>query len=193
MVEKAQEDERMTVDAFLEWDDGTDTRYELIDGRVVAMNPPLAPHARLLSQVVAALVARMPPGCGVYTGGGTVRPLDNWNYRIPDVTVSCRTSRQHWVEEPRLVCEVLSPSTARADLTSKLDFYRSLQSIELILVLYVAKRQATLWRRDGEQWVVRDFIGSAILDLPVTTRPIPLDEFYAPLSFPEDEASADPA
>jgi Uma2 family endonuclease len=193
MVEKAQEDERMTVDAFLEWDDGTDTRYELIDGRVVAMNPSLAPHARLLSQVVAALVARMPPGCGVYTGGGTVRPLDNWNYRIPDVTVSCRTSRQHWVEEPRLVCEVLSPSTARADLTSKLDFYRSLQSIELILVLYVAKRQATLWRRDGEQWVVRDFIGSALLDLPVTTWPIPLDELYAPLSFPEDEASGDPA
>ena len=29
-----------TVDEFLRWDDGTDTRYELIDGRIFAMAPP---------------------------------------------------------------------------------------------------------------------------------------------------------
>jgi hypothetical protein len=31
---------RMSLAAFLEWDDGTDTRYELVDGRIVAMAPP---------------------------------------------------------------------------------------------------------------------------------------------------------
>ncbi len=59
----------MTVDAFLAWDDGTDTRYELIDGRVVAMNPPMPPHAALLTALGAALFARVPRGCRVYTGG----------------------------------------------------------------------------------------------------------------------------
>ena len=29
----------MTVAEFLNWDDGTDTRYELINGRLVAMAP----------------------------------------------------------------------------------------------------------------------------------------------------------
>jgi len=29
----------MTVDEFLRWDDGTDTRYELVDGQIVAMAP----------------------------------------------------------------------------------------------------------------------------------------------------------
>ena len=30
----------MTADEFMAWDDGTDTRYELIDGTIVAMAPP---------------------------------------------------------------------------------------------------------------------------------------------------------
>ena len=36
---------RMTVDEFLDWEDGTDTRYELIAGVVVAMAPPAATPA----------------------------------------------------------------------------------------------------------------------------------------------------
>ena len=31
----------MTVDEFLQWEDGTDTRYELVNGFVVAMAPPM--------------------------------------------------------------------------------------------------------------------------------------------------------
>jgi hypothetical protein len=42
MVDVAQK--RMTVTEFLIWDDGTDTRYELIDGRPVAMAPVAASH-----------------------------------------------------------------------------------------------------------------------------------------------------
>ena len=38
-------EKRMTVAEFLDWDDGTDTRYELIDGRPVAM-APVAPTIR---------------------------------------------------------------------------------------------------------------------------------------------------
>lgn len=194
MAEQARQEETMTLDAFLKWDDGTDTRYELIDGRVEAMNPPLAPHARLLSRLVLALEGRMPADCGTYTVGGTIRPGDNWNYRIPDLTVSCRDSEKHWVEEPRIVCEILSPSTGRADRIFKLEFYQSLPSIEIILLIYVTKRKVTVWRRAGDEWVARDYIGSATLELPVVTSPIPLDELYAhlPMEQPPGAAGDEP-
>ena len=197
MAEEAPASERMTVEAFLEWDDGTDTRHELVDGRLVAMNPPVAQHARLLSQLVAVLVGRVPPHCGVYTGGGARQADDAWNFRIPDVSVSCTPSNQQWVEAPRLICEILSPSTASLDVTAKLDFYRGIPSVEEILILRANKRQATLWRRHGADWLVRDFIGSATIDSGVTTSPIPLDELYAPLSLeaaePEVGEPGDPA
>ena len=35
---------RMSLDEFLQCDDGTDTRYELIDGIAVAMAPPAEAH-----------------------------------------------------------------------------------------------------------------------------------------------------
>ena len=38
-------DRRMTVAEFLDWDDGTDTRYELIDGQPVAMAPVSPSHS----------------------------------------------------------------------------------------------------------------------------------------------------
>ena len=38
-------EKRMTVAEFLTWNDGTDTRYELIDGRPVAMAPVAPSHS----------------------------------------------------------------------------------------------------------------------------------------------------
>lgn len=191
MVEQASKNERMTVDAFLEWDDGTDTRYELIDGRVVAMNPPMAPHALLLTSLGAALFSRVPKTCRVYTGGGARNFQDQWNYRVPDVVVSCTRSVKNWVENPVLVGEILSPSTARADLTTKFDFYRTLPSLQEILLVRAAKRHVTLWRRADPKWIVEDFIGSALVPLAATERSIPLDELYGPLDL-DDDAEARP-
>lgn len=186
MAEQASTNERMTVDAFLQWDDGTDTRYELIDGRVVAMNPPMAPHAALVASVTASLFPRVPRGCRVYTGGGARNRADDWNFRVPDVVVSCTRSEKNWVEAPVLVCEILSPSTARLDITTKLDFYRALPSVQEILVLRTTKRHVTLWRRAEAQWIVEDFIGSALVPLAATERPMPLDELYAPLDVDDE-------
>jgi Putative restriction endonuclease len=45
----------MTVADFLTWDDGTDTRYELIDGRPVAMAPVAASHSVIVANLGTAL------------------------------------------------------------------------------------------------------------------------------------------
>src|SRR5690242_542637 len=66
----------MTVDDFLRWEDGTDTRYELVGGVVYAMAPPMPSHGRLATalagEIRTALRSRAP--CGVYGEAGIVRP-----------------------------------------------------------------------------------------------------------------------
>jgi Uma2 family endonuclease len=67
---------RMTVDEFLRWEDGTDTRYELVDGFVVAMAPPAPRHGALfvrLAGVINAALRGRPP-CAAYGEAGIVRP-----------------------------------------------------------------------------------------------------------------------
>ena len=172
---------RLTIAEFLAGDWPGECCHELVDGVVVAMNPPLAPHARLVMEAGFAIRSRLLPGCGVYAGGGTIRPGDDHNYRIPDLTVACRNSREHWVEEPRLVVEVLSPSTRKTDLTTKLAFYRSIDTIEEILFIWSDVRRCELYSREPEGWRLRDFIGTAEIPLRLTTSPVPLDELYLPL------------
>jgi Uma2 family endonuclease len=45
----------MSLTEFLEWDDGTDTRYELVRGKVVAMALPSASHSVIVANVGATL------------------------------------------------------------------------------------------------------------------------------------------
>ena len=49
MAEPAEK--RMSLAAFLEWDDGTDARYELLDGRIVAMAPPIEAHGTIVANL----------------------------------------------------------------------------------------------------------------------------------------------
>lgn len=170
-----------TLGEFLRWNDGTDTRHELVNGEIVAMNPPSAPHGRMLIELGAALRSGLPRGCAVYGGAGAVLPGDDHNYRIPDLAISRTASGEQWVEQPRLVVEILSRSTYKYDMTGKLAFYRSIPSIDEILLVRVDQRRCELWQRVGGNWSIEDHIGSAVLPLRITTEPLSLDEIYVPL------------
>ena len=68
MVEAAEK--LMTVAEFLECDHGTDTRYELVRGRVVAMAPPSARHSVIAAKIGGALEARLKRTCYVGMNAG---------------------------------------------------------------------------------------------------------------------------
>src|SRR5439155_7269789 len=67
---------RMTLAEFLRWEDGTDTRYELLAGSPVAMAPPAVAHGilalRLGARIYAALRSR-PPCFGQSEAGSSGR------------------------------------------------------------------------------------------------------------------------
>ena len=58
-----------TVEEFLAWDDGTDTRYELVGGRIVAMAPPSPAHSLIAGNLAGEIRSRLrPPWPGVRGG-----------------------------------------------------------------------------------------------------------------------------
>ena len=66
---------RMTVSEFLRWEDGTDTRYELLEGFPMAIAPPAPAHGLLAAQLCirigVALQSRRP--CMVQVEAGIAR------------------------------------------------------------------------------------------------------------------------
>jgi Uma2 family endonuclease len=176
-------DLRMSLNEFLDWDDGTDTRYELIDGRVVAMAPPNPRHSATTGQLARLIGNALTPPCQVYVEAGIVTPDRADTYLQADLAVSCRPldQQERDVAEPILVVEVESPGTVRHDRGVKVDRYRELPSVQEILLVASTERRVQLWRRQGERWSVEDVIGDAMLRLESCALEIPLADLYAGL------------
>jgi Uma2 family endonuclease len=180
---------RMTLEEFLRWDDGTDTRYELIDGFPVAMAPPAEAHRilalRLGSRIDAALASRRP--CNAQIEPGVVRPDRADSYYVPDIAVTCEPNvpgRQVMVD-PILIIEILSPSTERSDRRVKLPVYQAIESVREILLIDADSHHAELYRRGNSHWGIELVRGAqATLHLMSVELRISMSELYEGIAIP---------
>ena len=61
---------RMTIAEFFDWDDGTDTRYELVEGEVIAMAPAMPGHAAIVSNLDRSIGQQLQKPCFALAGAG---------------------------------------------------------------------------------------------------------------------------
>jgi Uma2 family endonuclease len=170
----------MTVEEFLEWDDGTDTRYELVDGVPVAMAPPLARHRTIVVNAAVEISARLEgrePCRAEAEAGVKITRHRRWQ---ADLAVTCSPQGdQRNVEDPVLIVEVLSRSTRGTDLKRKLPDYKALPTVQEIWLIDSERRWVQVWRRQGEAWAEpQDLVGPAAFDSPVLRDRIALDRLY---------------
>lgn len=178
----------MAVAEFIQCDDGTDTRYDLAHGAPVAMAPPSGRQVVITRNLGRALDRELKAPCGAFTGGGVARSKSDDEFRLPDVFVSCEPTPDYYFRSPRLVVEILSPSTEKEDRTEKLDFYQALPSVESILYVWQDRRRAQLVVREDAGWLMRDLIGGGSLAVEGLGVQLTLDEIYAGIAFPVEES-----
>jgi Uma2 family endonuclease len=166
-----------TVDEFLRWDDGTDTRYELIDGRIVAMAPPGGRHGTIVVNTGTIVNTRLRsrPPCRAQAEAG-VRVSENRWWQA-DLAVTCGPPESE-VVDPRLIIEVLSLSTRSRDLADKLPDYKDLPSVTEIWLIDSERRWAQIWWREPDGWHGRDHVGGGTFRSLVLEGDVALDEIY---------------
>jgi Uma2 family endonuclease len=163
----------MTSDEFLLWAEGREGRWELHDGVPVMMSPEQAAHIRAKFSAAKALdgaLATSSLSCEVFTDGLTIR-IDARTAFEPDASVVCGPHRSDdtvAVDDPIIVVEVLSPTTAAVDHGRKLSGYFSLPSVHHYLILDPERRVVIHHKRgDGEAIETRVLMnGVARLDPP---------------------------
>ena len=152
-------------------------------------------HGRIAANVGGEVGNRLKGRpCGVLDSSVQIRLGSSGRHAHPDVTV-VRDPVQMDVDtpigpvlvNPRLVFEVLSPTTENYDRTRKADRYREIESLqEYVFVWQDQPRVETYYRNVDGVWS----IGGAATDLagPVRLRSIdvdlPLGEVYARMAFP---------
>ncbi|MDZ4840531.1 MAG: Uma2 family endonuclease [Hyphomicrobium aestuarii] len=125
---------------------GDDSRlYELIAGVVTMMTNPTRRHETIVTNIVTSLAAPVRKrGYSMDIGGMRVQReaagtgLDKVK---PDIAVRCAPGTPednllNFITDPIVIVEVLSPSTIDYDRGQKLEFYKSLPSVQHVVLVY---------------------------------------------------------
>lgn len=174
----------MTLEEYLELEANSRIRHEYLAGEVIAMSGATPRHNRLAGQLYAAFRAHLQGGaCRPYMGEVQVKlriSRDDYVY-YPDVMVVCRREAEgeRFFTDPKLIVEVLSPSTASIDRHEKRIAYRRIPALEEYVIVAQDAIEVTVFRRE-ESWTPA-VLGAmdSILELRSISLTLPLAQVYA--------------
>jgi Uma2 family endonuclease len=181
---------RMTPDEFFEWQKRQDRNYELVDGIPVLPLKPMTGathrHDRVVTNALISLGQQLRGGpCWSKTADIAVR-IPRGNVRRPDLTVECGNPADTAMDaaEPRVVIEVLSPSTMNYDRVRNLEEYKTVESLSAILLADTESSRVTAYARDGGGWTQAEHAGlEAVISLPAIRAALPLAALYDRIAF----------
>ncbi len=173
--------QKLTFEEYLTYEDGTDTRYELVDGELIPMSLGTGKHGAIIRFIVNqfenSLAQSQKPWVPLPALVGVRSPRGrSWDTsRIPDVTVlplaqwEAMADREAIINfnepPPLLVVEVVSPSTQTDDYRSKRSEYGLLGISEYWIVDPIAQK-VTVCMLDHEFYDVIEFQGEDRIQSP---------------------------
>jgi Uma2 family endonuclease len=157
-----QRERWISSEEYLELDRASlDVKYEYDDGHMYAMSGGTVEHGQIAINMIRALANHFGQGpCRAFSSDTKTQVAES-KYYYPDVTVSCNPEdRQRGVtiiRSPRLVMEVLSPSTETNDRGRKFRAYRACPSIQEYILVSSQHQEVEIYQRQGDVWVYRQF------------------------------------
>lgn len=187
----------LDIDSFLAFEVDSPDKHEYVRGEVFAMVGVSLRHGRIAANLVESMNAATRGGpCRVYPSDVKVRIDAADAVFYPDVVVSCdpRDKGPHALIHPRLVVEILSPSTAAYDRGQKFAAYRQLASLEEVALVESAHMAVDVFRRaEGGKWVLTAFQAGDTVVFESIDAHVPMAAIYDRLPPEEPDAPPDGA
>ena len=173
---------KMSLEAFLAWENAQPERHEFHRGEVFAMVGARRAHGRVVSNLNRRLNERL-EGSPCQAFAETMKlQIGADTILYPDIFVTCdKTDLATEVifRAPTVVVEVLSPNTQGYDRSQKFALYRRVPSMrEYVLVDPETRRVEAFRRGSDDLWVLHDMSETAVLQLPALGVEIALAEVF---------------
>jgi len=190
-MSRPEESFRISSDDYLQGELSSDVRHEYINGHVYAMVGASDVHNLIAQNITFALRQHLHGGtCQVFISDmkARIRTQQDEVFYYPDVLVSCaRDDRERYFRaKAKLVVEVLSETTERADREGKFAFYRQLDTLDEYVLVAQDSRRVEIYRRSQksapEFHTVDTNLQLESVDLPLT-----LDQVYEGVPLERDE------
>ena len=178
----------ISPEEYLEGEKISQVRHEYVDGEVYAMAGASRTHSLISGNIFAAFHSHlrgMP--CEAHSNDMKARIEHRNIFYYPDVFVTCDPrdlDAEDYSRFPKVIVEVLSPTTASIDRDAKLRDYQSLVSVdEYVLVSQDEPRIEAFRRRDGGCWEYRLYTSEEDFRFESLDLRIPMDQVYEKVRF----------
>lgn len=176
---------RLTANEYLALDRESELKSEFHDGILYPIVAVSLEHSRIAARLAWRLGERLQNStCQTCVSPLRVR-VSSSKYVYPDLLVVCGApafadGHNDTITNPRLIVEILSPSTADYDYGAKFALYRRLQSLEEYVLVSQDPPEIDVYRRStGGQWVLTPYEGlAAVARFESLNIEIPLAEIY---------------
>ena len=197
------EKRRYTVEEYLEYERAAEERHEYDNGEILAMSGGSPTQSFIIMNVGTEIrVALKGKPCRIADSNLRIAIQKQAKYVYPDASIICgplqfdpNDKLQHTVLNPRVVIEVLSPSTEAYDRGDKFRSYREIETLEeYILISQNQPQFESLLRQPDGTWSFNPCNGlEGIAKIRCLGINIPMAEIYAGVDFsaPVDQSQAD--
>ena len=183
-MEQAAQKTVFTATDYLVWESGQLERHEFLDGEVFAMVGAEDRHVTVSMNLAFALRQHLSGSpCRTYMSDMRLQVAAANSYFYPDVLVTCSAldlASPMVKTEPKLIAEVLSPSTAAYDRGLKFSHYRSLASLEEYVLIDLDTRSTDCFRKgDDGLWVLHPFARGEVVLLASVALELSAAQLFA--------------
>jgi|SRR5437667_4478579 len=181
----------VTVEEYLELGrNSPDVRYEYINGRIIMMARGSPQHSLIAANVTGILGQLLrESSCCAFNSDVKIK-LPRMNYVYADASVSCDQrdfADPEFMYHPRVIVEVLSPSTEALDRGEKFESYRECPSVQEYVMVNTSRQAIEVCRREKNNfWSFQTLKLGATVELTSLGIHFPVADAYEKVVFPGD-------
>jgi len=187
---------KISVEEYLALDRAAEIPSEYHDGELFPLAAVSWKHGTInlsIGSMVRERLAGTP--CAAVASPVRVR-VSPTKFLVPDLMVVCgkpalTDEYQDTVTNPKVIVEVLSPSTTDYDYGGKFILYRQLESFEeYLLVAQDRARVEVFHKKADKHWAITTYEGlDAVVNIESLTMSLPMTEIYSGVELNPDAAA----
>jgi Uma2 family endonuclease len=189
----AQRDDWLSIEDFLALDrESLDQKYEYMKGHMYALAGGSTNHSIITShanRIIGNHIEAQSSPCVTFSSDMTLKINDVCF--LPDVMVSCNEKdleeSKTYIESPKLVIEVLSPSTVKRDRGEKFLYYTNNPSIQEYVLISQNTMRFEVYTRKGLEWVYKRYIHGENVELKSIGLIFPIEKLYERVILPPEQ------
>ncbi|HUS33375.1 MAG TPA: Uma2 family endonuclease [Kofleriaceae bacterium] len=175
-----------TIADYLRFENASNDKHEFVRGLIVAMTGGSINHARLVTSVAVQLGSQLRGRtCEAFSSELRIRVAGDELIFYPDASVVCTKpiidiEDKHAINNPTVIVEVTSPSTAAYDRTEKFAFYQLIETLREYVIVSHAQQLVEVFRLgDDGQWALVMQAAKGKLRLESVDCELDIEDLYA--------------